>query len=112
MNHLCDFGRAAAASCIARALAVSPEVLLLDEALFRAPIPSLPPRLKIFLVGLKQQCTASSSSRTTYSRPRASANTTGFFLLGKLIEHDKTDVIFTNPSRRETEDYITGRFRV
>ena len=38
------------------------------------------------------------------------ADTTGFFLLGKLIELDKTDVIFKNPAKQETEDYITGRF--
>jgi phosphate transport system ATP-binding protein len=38
------------------------------------------------------------------------ADFTGFFLLGRLIEYDQTDVIFKNPSRKETEDYITGRF--
>ncbi len=94
--------------CIARALAVNPEVLLLDE-----PCSALDPiataKIEDLLVGLKQQCTIVIVTHNMQQAARV-ADTTGFFLLGKLIEHDKTDVIFKNPSKRETEDYITGRF--
>ncbi len=94
--------------CIARALAVDPEVLLLDE-----PCSALDPiataKIEDLLVGLKDQCTIVIVTHNMQQAARV-ADTTGFFLLGKLIEHDKTDVIFKNPSKRETEDYITGRF--
>jgi phosphate transport system ATP-binding protein len=94
--------------CIARALAVNPEVLLLDE-----PCSALDPiataKIEDLLVGLKAQCTIVIVTHNMQQAARV-ADTTGFFLLGKLIEHDKTDVIFKNPSRKETEDYITGRF--
>jgi phosphate transport system ATP-binding protein len=94
--------------CIARALAVNPEVLLLDE-----PCSALDPiataKIEDLLVALKQQCTIVIVTHNMQQAARV-ADTTGFFLLGKLIEHDKTDVIFKNPSKKETEDYITGRF--
>jgi phosphate transport system ATP-binding protein len=94
--------------CIARALAVDPEVLLLDE-----PCSALDPiataKIEDLLVGLKDQCTIVIVTHNMQQAARV-ADTTGFFLLGKLIEHDKTDVIFKNPSKKETEDYITGRF--
>ena len=94
--------------CIARALAVNPEVLLLDE-----PCSALDPiataKIEDLLVGLKQQCTIVIVTHNMQQAARV-ADTTGFFLLGKLIEHDKTDIIFKNPSKKETEDYITGRF--
>jgi phosphate transport system ATP-binding protein len=94
--------------CIARALAVNPEVLLLDE-----PCSSLDPiataKIEDLLVGLKEQCTIVIVTHNMQQAARV-ADTTGFFLLGRLIEHDKTDVIFKNPTRKETEDYITGRF--
>jgi phosphate transport system ATP-binding protein len=94
--------------CIARALAVDPEVLLLDE-----PCSALDPiataKIEDLLVGLKAQCTIVIVTHNMQQAARV-ADTTGFFLLGKLIEHDKTDVIFKNPSKKETEDYITGRF--
>jgi phosphate transport system ATP-binding protein len=94
--------------CIARALAVNPEVLLLDE-----PCSALDPiataKIEDLLVGLKDQCTIVIVTHNMQQAARV-ADTTGFFLLGRLIEHDKTDVIFKNPSRKETEDYITGRF--
>jgi phosphate transport system ATP-binding protein len=94
--------------CIARALAVDPEVLLLDE-----PCSALDPiataKIEDLLVTLKQQCTIVIVTHNMQQAARV-ADTTGFFLLGKLIEHDKTDVIFKNPSKKETEDYITGRF--
>ena len=94
--------------CIARALAVDPEVLLLDE-----PCSALDPiataKIEDLLFGLKEQCTMVIVTHNMQQAARV-ADTTGFFLLGKLIEHDKTDVIFKNPSKKETEDYITGRF--
>ncbi|MBV8731158.1 MAG: phosphate ABC transporter ATP-binding protein [Acidobacteriia bacterium] len=94
--------------CIARALAVDPEVLLLDE-----PCSALDPiataKIEELMFGLKDQCTMVIVTHNMQQAARV-ADSTGFFLLGKLIEFDKTDVIFKNPSKRETEDYITGRF--
>jgi phosphate transport system ATP-binding protein len=94
--------------CIARALAVDPEVLLLDE-----PCSALDPiataKIEDLLVSIKEQCTIVIVTHNMQQAARV-ADTTGFFLLGRLIEHDKTDVIFKNPSKKETEDYITGRF--
>ena len=94
--------------CIARAVAVSPEVILMDE-----PCSALDPiataKIEDLLVDLKQQCTIVIVTHNMQQAARV-ADTTGFFLLGRLIEHDKTDVIFKNPSKKETEDYITGRF--
>jgi phosphate transport system ATP-binding protein len=94
--------------CIARALAVNPEVLLLDE-----PCSALDPiataKIEDLLFTLKEQCTIVIVTHNMQQAARV-ADTTGFFLLGKLIEHDKTDTIFKNPSKKETEDYITGRF--
>ena len=94
--------------CIARALAVDPEVLLLDE-----PCSALDPiataKIEELMFGLKDQCTMVIVTHNMQQAARV-ADYTGFFLLGKLIEYDKTDVIFKNPARKETEDYITGRF--
>ena len=94
--------------CIARALAVDPEVLLLDE-----PCSALDPiataKIEELMFSLKDQCTMVIVTHNMQQAARV-ADFTGFFLLGKLIEFDKTDVIFKNPSKKETEDYITGRF--
>ena len=94
--------------CIARALAVDPEVLLLDE-----PCSALDPiatgKIEELMFGLKDQCTMVIVTHNMQQAARV-ADYTGFFLLGKMIEFDSTDVIFKNPSRKETEDYITGRF--
>jgi len=94
--------------CIARALAVDPEVLLLDE-----PCSALDPiataKIEELMFGLKDQCTMVIVTHNMQQAARV-ADSTGFFLMGKLIEFDKTDVIFKNPSSKETEDYITGRF--
>src|ERR1700733_11641430 len=94
--------------CIARALAVDPEVLLLDETC-SALDPIATAKIEDLLVGLKTQCTIVIVTHNMQQAARV-ADTTGFFLLGRLIEHDKTDIIFKNPSKKETEDYITGRF--
>ena len=94
--------------CIARALAVDPEVLLLDE-----PCSALDPiataKIEELMFTLKDQCTMVIVTHNMQQAARVADNT-GFFLLGRLIEYDKTDVIFKNPSKQETEDYITGRF--
>jgi phosphate transport system ATP-binding protein len=94
--------------CIARALAVNPEVLLLDE-----PCSALDPiataKIEELLFTLKDTCTMVMVTHNMQQAART-AEFTGFFLLGKLIEFDKTETIFRNPGKKETEDYITGRF--
>ncbi len=94
--------------CIARALAVNPEVLLLDE-----PCSALDPiataKIEELLFTLKETCTIVIVTHNMQQAARV-AEMTGFFLLGKLIEFDSTNIIFTKPHRKETEDYITGRF--
>jgi phosphate transport system ATP-binding protein len=94
--------------CIARALAVDPEVLLLDE-----PCSALDPiataKIEDLLMDLVSTCTIVIVTHNMQQAARV-ADQTGFFLLGKLIEFNKTDIIFKNPARKETEDYITGRF--
>jgi len=94
--------------CIARALAVAPEVLLLDE-----PCSALDPiataKIEELLFDLKKQCTIAIVTHNMQQAARV-ADFTGFFLLGRLIEFDETGTIFRKPSKKETEDYITGRF--
>ncbi|HEX4999700.1 MAG TPA: phosphate ABC transporter ATP-binding protein PstB [Terriglobia bacterium] len=93
---------------IARALALSPEVLLLDE-----PCSALDPittsRIEELLHELKTTCTIAIVTHNMQQAARTS-DFTGFFLMGKLIELNETRVIFANPRHKETEDYITGRF--
>ncbi|MDP9158680.1 MAG: phosphate ABC transporter ATP-binding protein PstB [Acidobacteriota bacterium] len=94
--------------CIARALAVQPEVLLMDE-----PCSALDPistgKIEELIFQLKEKFTIVIVTHNMQQASRV-AEFTGFFLMGKLIEFDKTTKIFTNPSDKRTEDYITGRF--
>jgi phosphate transport system ATP-binding protein len=94
--------------CIARAVAVNPEILLMDE-----PCSALDPistaKVEELITELKDQYTIVLVTHNMQQAARVS-DYTGFFLMGKLIEFDKTRQIFTSPSKRETEDYITGRF--
>ena len=94
--------------CIARALAVDPEVLLLDE-----PCSALDPiataKIEDLIVQLKDSCTIVIVTHNMQQAARV-ADYTGFFLMGRLIEFDITTIIFKNPAKKETEDYVTGRF--
>ena len=94
--------------CIARALAVDPEVLLLDE-----PCSALDPistaKIEELLFALKTSCTLVIVTHNMQQAARV-ADMTGFFLLGRLIEFNRTEIIFKTPAMKETEDYITGRF--
>ncbi len=93
---------------IARALAVEPEVLLFDE-----PTSALDPistaKIEELAVELKKEITIIIVTHNMQQAARIS-DWTGFLMLGELIEFDRTDKIFTNPSQKLTEDYITGRF--
>ncbi|MBI5191652.1 MAG: phosphate ABC transporter ATP-binding protein [Nitrospirae bacterium] len=94
--------------CIARALAVEPEVLLADE-----PASALDPistaKVEELFMDLKERYTIIVVTHNMQQAARIS-DKTAFFLTGKLVEYDATAKIFTNPSRKETEDYVTGRF--
>jgi phosphate transport system ATP-binding protein len=94
--------------CIARALAIRPEVVLMDE-----PASALDPvathKIEELIVELKRQYTIVIVTHNMQQAARVS-DTTAFFLLGKLIEINSTERMFTNPDQKLTEDYITGRF--
>jgi phosphate transport system ATP-binding protein len=94
--------------CIARALAVNPEVLLLDE-----PCSALDPvttaKIEELLFQLKDSCTMAIVTHNMQQAARAS-DFTAFMLDGKLIEHSETSKLFTTPTDPRTEAYITGRF--
>jgi len=94
--------------CIARALAVAPEVLLMDE-----PASALDPistgKIEELIFQLKERYTVVIVTHNMQQAARV-ADYTGFFLMGNLVEFDKTQKIFTTPSDQRTEDYITGRF--
>ena len=94
--------------CIARALAVEPQVLLMDE-----PASALDPiatrKVEESIVELKEGLTIIIVTHSMQQAARIS-DRTAFFYMGRLVESDSTDVIFTRPSQKETEDYITGRF--
>ncbi|MCC8193555.1 MAG: ATP-binding cassette domain-containing protein, partial [Deltaproteobacteria bacterium] len=94
--------------CIARALAVEPDVLLMDE-----PASALDPiatqKIEESVRELKSQLTIIIVTHNMQQAARIS-DRTAFFYMGKLIEEDVTDTMFTRPSLKQTEDYITGRF--
>ena len=94
--------------CIARALAIRPSVVLMDE-----PASALDPmatsKIEELIVELKKQYTIVIVTHNMQQAARVS-DTTAFFLLGKLIEVNSTEKMFTNPDEKLTEDYITGRF--
>lgn len=94
--------------CIARALAVDPEVLLMDE-----PTSALDPistaKIEELVIELKKEYTLVIVTHNMQQASRIS-DKTAFFLNGEIIECDETRKIFTNPQKKETEDYISGRF--
>ena len=94
--------------CIARAIAVEPKILLMDE-----PCSALDPiataKIEELIVTLKEKYTILIVTHNMQQAARV-ADDTGFILMGELVEFDSTDKIFTNPKEKKTEDYITGRF--
>jgi phosphate transport system ATP-binding protein len=94
--------------CIARALATDPEILLFDEPT-SALDPTATARIEELITELKDRVTIIIVTHNMQQAARVS-NFTGFMYLGELVEFDRTDKIFTNPSNKLTEDYITGRF--
>jgi phosphate transport system ATP-binding protein len=94
--------------CIARAVAVEPEVLLMDE-----PCSALDPiattKVEELIYELKRDFTIVIVTHNMQQAARVS-EFTAFFMLGRLVEHDRTEKLFTNPGQKITEDYITGRF--
>ena len=94
--------------CIARALALNPEILLLDE-----PCSALDPistaKIEELIFTLKDSCAMVIVTHNMQQAARV-GDFTGFFLMGKLIEFNRSTVIFEKPANKQTEDYITGRF--
>lgn len=94
--------------CIARALATEPEIMLFDE-----PTSALDPiatvNIEELMSGLKEKLSILIVTHNMQQAARIS-DYTAYMYLGELIEHDATDTIFTKPSKKETEDYITGKF--
>ncbi|MSU20659.1 MAG: phosphate ABC transporter ATP-binding protein [Pedosphaera sp.] len=94
--------------CIARAIAIQPDIILMDE-----PASALDPlatsRIEELILDLKREFTIVIVTHNMQQAARVS-DFTAFFYLGELIEYDSTRKIFTNPANRQTEDYVTGRF--
>jgi phosphate transport system ATP-binding protein len=94
--------------CIARSLAVNPEIILMDE-----PASALDPistgKIEELIHDLKQKYTIIIVTHNMQQAARTS-DLTAFFYLGELVEINKTEIIFSNPGKKQTEDYISGRF--
>jgi phosphate transport system ATP-binding protein len=94
--------------CIARVIAIAPNIILLDE-----PCSSLDPvatrNIEELIIRLKEKYTIVIVTHNMQQAARVSQDT-AFMLMGRLIEFDKTEKIFTNPSEKETNDYVSGRF--
>jgi phosphate transport system ATP-binding protein len=94
--------------CIARAIAIRPEIILMDE-----PASALDPiattKIEELILELKRDFTIVIVTHNMQQATRIS-DLTAFFYLGELIEYDRTSKVFTNPSKKQTEDYVTGRF--
>ncbi len=94
--------------CIARAIAIQPDIILMDE-----PASALDPlatsRIEELILDLKKDFTIVIVTHNMQQAARVS-DFTAFFYLGELVEYDSTRKIFTNPANRQTEDYVTGRF--
>lgn len=94
--------------CIARAIAIRPEIILMDE-----PASALDPiataKIEDLILDLKKEFTIVIVTHNMQQAARISDHT-AFFYLGELIEYDTTAKIFTNPAKKQTEDYVTGRF--
>ena len=94
--------------CIARTIAIKPEVILMDE-----PTSALDPisteKIEALMLELKNDYSIITVTHNMQQAARV-ADYTAFFHLGKLIEYDETETIFVNPNNKKTEDYITGRF--
>jgi phosphate transport system ATP-binding protein len=94
--------------CIARAIAIQPEIILMDE-----PASALDPiataKIEELIIGLKRDFTIVIVTHNMQQAARVS-DYTAFFYIGELIEYDATRKLFTNPAKKQTEDYVTGRF--
>ncbi|MFL5410472.1 MAG: phosphate ABC transporter ATP-binding protein, partial [Myxococcales bacterium] len=94
--------------CIARSLAIGPEVLLMDE-----PASALDPiataKIEELIRELREQLTIVIVTHNMQQAARVS-DATAFFYMGELVEHGPTEQIFTNPKESRTEDYVTGKF--
>ena len=94
--------------CIARAIAVRPEIILMDE-----PASALDPiataKIEDLILDLKKDYTIVIVTHNMQQAARIS-DFTALFYLGELIEFDRTRKLFTNPTKKQTEDYVTGRF--
>jgi phosphate transport system ATP-binding protein len=94
--------------CIARAIAIQPEIILMDE-----PASALDPiataKIEELIIELKKDFTIVIVTHNMQQAARIS-DQTAFFYIGELIEYDATRKIFTNPAKKQTEDYVTGRF--
>lgn len=94
--------------CIARTIAMNPDVILMDEPTSALdPIATL--KIEELIEQLKKDYTIIIVTHNMQQATRIS-DYTAFFMLGKIVEYDKTSILFTNPKNKQTEDYITGRF--